>query len=173
MPVAYEGYWAKAIESAIELVAGSSTFATLVSPTTPKNLIVELDGGIEAETTPTITACNGASITRATAALWAHVGNDQPEWQNIWQTPQGITAEGMIPVAFYWRTTGITLRHEQLRYVLAKTGLIAADIQNQQGQTGKWRKIVCQLAAIHLLDQAGYARGTLRSQINIQYGDLP
>jgi hypothetical protein len=91
----------------------------------------------------------------------------------LWTGPQSITGEGMIPVAFYWRPAGITYRHELLRYVLSKTGLIARDIMNQQGASGKWRKIVCQFAGLQFQDNAGHGKNVLRSQINIQFGDLP
>lgn len=177
MPVSYEDYWAKGIEAAINLVAGSATFRSLVGAgadvSVAKGSIVEIDGGEEAETSATIRACNNGTITRATAVLWAHVAADQPDWQNTWQTPNTITSDGMIPVAFYWRPAGITYRHELLRYVLSKTGLIARDIANQAGATGIWRRVVPQLAGLTFLDQAGYGRGTLRSQLNITYGDLP
>jgi hypothetical protein len=172
MPVSYEEYWAKSIECAINLVADGATFTALTNPTTPKALIVEIDGGAEDEASPTIRACTGATFIR-TVALWAHVCPDPLEMQHLWNAPQTITAEGMIPVAFYWRPSGITYRHELLRYVLSKTGLIMRDIANQQGAAGKWRKILPQFGGMQFMDVAGYARGVIRSQINIQFGDLP
>ena len=174
MPVAYEGYEAKAIEAVINLVAASATFTGLLSPTLPLTRIIEIDGGVENETTPTITACDGSTFTRSSAVLWAHVAPAEgPEMNRQWIAPQSIVGEGSIPVAFYFRPAGITLRHELLRYCLSKTGLIRADIENQQGQSGKWRRIVATVAGLTFMDGAGYNRGVIRSQINIQYGDLP
>lgn len=173
MPIAYEDYWAKAIETSINLVADGAVFTALVTPTTPKDLIVEIDGGAEAESSPTIRACNGATINRATAALWAHVAPDMPDMQPQWISPQTVTHEGSIPVAFYWRPSGITYRHELLRYVISKTGLIARDILNQQGAAGKWRRINPSFGGVQFLDSAGHAKGVIRSVLNIQFGDLP
>lgn len=173
MTVAYEEYWAKAFEAVINLVADGATFTTLVSPASPKDRIIEIDGGPEDENTPTARACTGNTFARASAALLAHVGPEAPDLQYTWNAPQSITGDGMIPVAFYWRPTGITYRHELLRYVISKTGLIARDIMNQQGQTGKWRKIVAQFAGVQFQDTAGHNRVAIRSQLNIQFGDLP
>jgi hypothetical protein len=172
MPVAYEGYWAKSIEAAIELVAGSAVFAALVAPTTAKNQIVEIDGGSEDEATPLVRACNGATFAR-TVALWAQVGAEAPEIPAEWISPQTIVRTVRIPVAFYWRPSGITYKHELIRYVLSKTGLIAAEIEAQAGGTGKWRRILAQFGGLTFLDSSGHARGTLRSQITLDCGDLP
>ena len=171
MPTAYEGYWAKSIEAAIELVAGSAVFAALVSPTTAKNLIVEIDGGSEDETTPLLRAGNGSTFAR-TVALWAQVGAEAPEIPAEWVSPQTIVRTARIPVAFYWRPAGITYKHELLRYVLSKTGLIAAEIEAQAGGTGMWRRILALFGSLSFCDSAGYAKGTLRSQINLDVGDL-
>lgn len=173
MPVSYEGYWAKSIEASINLVAGSATFAGLVTPTTPKNLIVEIDGGAEDESTPLLRAGNGQTFARASTALWAQVGAEAPEITAEWGSPQTITRTARIPVAFYWKPAGITYRHELLRYVIGKTGLIAADIEAQAGATGVWRRILAQFGGVTFLDTAGNGRGALRSLINLDVGDLP
>ncbi len=173
MTVAYEAYEAKAIEAAIKLVAEGATFISLVGTGQALNRIVEIDGGDEDETTPVIRATSGSTFAR-TVALWAHVWpGDGTEMGRTWLATQTITNEGSIPVAFYWRPAGITYRHELLRYVLSKTGLIARDIENQQGATGKWRKIVASIPSLTFLDPTGHAKGVIRSVINIQYGDLP
>jgi hypothetical protein len=175
MPVSYEGYWATSIEAAIKLLAGSATFRTLTATAdaaAAKALIVEIDGGAEAETSPTIVACTGASFARS-VALWGHVAADVPEFSSEWNAPQTITHNVTIPIALYWRVSGITLKHELLRYVLSKTGLIAGEIEAQQGGAGLWRRIVAQFGGMQFMDDAGYARGSLRSQINLTCGDLP
>jgi hypothetical protein len=173
MPVSYEGYFARSIECAIALVAAAPTVISLLTPTTPLDRIIEIDGGVEDETTPLCVAASGNPFNRTTAAFYAHVGADQPEWQKTWNAPQSITVEGTIPVGLYFRPAGISLRHELLRYCLSKTGLIAAEIEAQQGQANKWRRIIAQFGGCQFLDRAGHNRNALRTQINIQFGDLP
>lgn len=176
MPVAYEGYWAKSIEAAINLIAGSATFRSLVSAAdaaAAKASIVEIDGGAEAEGGTTCVNCLGTTFTRGTAVLWAQVASEAPEFPREWAAPQTIVSSVTIPLSFTWRPAGITLRHELLRYVLSKSGLIAAEMEAQQGGTGLWRRIVAQYAGLTFLDESGYARGSLQSRINLTCGDLP
>lgn len=172
--VAYEGYEAKAIEAAIKLIKDSTTFRALLGTGhDPCDFIVEISGGVEAETTPKLYSYNNAQIDRATYTVYAHVCPDPFEMSRQWVAPQTIPNAGTIPIALYFRTDATLKEHERLRYALSKTGLICQDMQNQQGQSGKWRRIIATITNLSFADQTGFNRGIIRSQISLQYGDLP
>lgn len=171
---AYEGYAAKALQQSIAAVAASATFASLIdaAPVVPADRIVEIDGGLESETSPRITASTGETFPRATTTCWAHVWPMEPEFSTQWLAQVARAHDGSSPIALYFRCPAGLKRHEQLRYALSKTGLISADIEALAGTAGYWRRIVCLLAGLQLLDLSGYGKGLVRTHLNLQYGDL-
>ncbi len=78
-----------------------------------------------------------------------------------------------MPIAFYFRDPAGDYLNEHLRFALSQTAKICREMEAQRGTSGFWRRIVARVTNLSALDATGYGRSVIRTQINLEYGDLP
>lgn len=170
MTVTYDSYEAAVVGYAIEMLAGSATFRTLVGAATPtlaKARIIEFDGG-----DPYVVgqanakAADGSTFT--IAPPWAQVAST--EFISDDTTALGwIRRSGQVEIAVTMPTVAGDTPAERVRRSLNILGGIRADIEAQFGTAGKLALGYVTTTALPLPDDTGALRGTTAGKLTISW----